>query len=386
MSIDETSELFNHIPLARPFMDQKEIEGVVKVIESGWLCQGPVTEDFERRISEFCGGGFVATTNSCTTAIHLALKNIGVEFGDEVVIPNLTCMANANAVLMSGAKPVFADVNPNTFNIEVSHIDRVITSKTKAIVCVDQIGLACDLDSLKDFANSKGIFLIEDAATSLGGKYKGRYLGNHGIPATFSFHPRKMIATGEGGAIISNDEDFINRCKVQRSTGASISDLERHKNRGALLQKYYTSGYNYRFTDLQAAIGIRQLERLPYFLSERKKIAANYDSHFSNHPNLCIPFVPEEVDHSYSSYMLKIVDSNVTPELVIKKMKDKNISCRFGIQPLHQEPFFSDYRLRNDDYPNTVSVAKSSFFLPIFPGLTLEEQNYIVESVGEIFK
>jgi len=378
--------LFNHIPLMKPWLGLEEWEVLKDIILSGWVSQGPKVQEFEEKVASFLGVKYGVGTNACTSAIHLALRLHGVKEGDEVILPDLTCMANANAVMMAGAIPVFADIDERTFNLDPEKTERMITKKTRAILVVDQIGLPADLDAFIYLSRKYGLSLIDDAATALGAQYKGKYLGAQGITATFSFHPRKMITTGEGGMLVTDDGNIAEQARILRATGASVSDLERHKAKGVILQKYYVNGYNYRLTDIQAAIGIVQMKKLPEILRQRKEQGEYYTEELKGLEYLETPFVPEYATHAFSSYMIKIKKGfKITPKDVIFKMAEKNISCRFGIQPLHREPYFENRGFLDRDYPVSCDVAERSFFIPIFPGLLKEQTDYIIRNLREIF-
>lgn len=386
-TLNRKSELFdNQIPLMRPWLEEKEWEVLKDVILSGWVSQGPKVKEFEQKVAEFVGAKYAVATNACTSAIHLGLKTQNVNYGDEVIVANTTCMANVNAIKMAGANPVFVDIDERTYNIDPNKIASAITSKTKAILTIDQIGLASDLDSIKNISEQYNLAIVDDAATALGGKYKDKYLGSHGLLTTFSFHPRKMITTGEGGMLLTDNENIAEQAKILRATGASVSDLDRHKAKGIILQKYYDSGYNYRMTDIQAAIGIVQMDKLPEMLKERKRQAEYYDEAFSKMSYIITPYVPDYADHAYTSYLLKIdPEMNIDIEDVLIKMSEKKISCRYGIMPLHQEPYF-DNKYTDDMFPVSCDVAKRTFFIPIYPGLKDEEMKYIVSSVQEVIE
>ena len=374
----------DQIPLMRPWLEEKEWEVIKEVILSGWVSQGPKVQEFEERVADFVGAKYAVATNACTSAIHLGLRIQGVGYGDDVIVANTTCMANVNAIKMAGANPVFVDIDEKTYNIDPSLIAKAITKRTKAILTIDQIGLASDLDSIKLVAKQYGLAIVDDAATALGGKYKGSYLGNHDLVTTFSFHPRKMITTGEGGMLLTNNIDIAEEARTLRATGASVSDLERHKAKGIVLQKYYDCGFNYRMTDIQAAIGIVQMGRLPEILKERKRQADYFNEGFKDVENISIPFVPEYADHSYSSYLVKISSEvKISIEDILMKMANKKISCRYGIMPLHREPYFQN-KYNDSMFPVSCEIAKRTFFIPIFPGLKDEEMEYIVDSVKEI--
>lgn len=380
------SNLFeNQIPLMKPWLGLEEWEALKDVVLSGWVSQGPRVAEFEECVASFVGGKYAVATNSCTSAIHLALRISGVKEQDEVILPDFTCMADANAIIMANGLPVFADIDKRTYNLDPKRVEEKITLKTKAILAVDQIGLPAYLNSLMEIAKRYNLVLIDDAATSLGAKYEGKYLGGHGLTTTFSFHPRKMITTGEGGMLVTDDLQIAESARILRATGASVSDLERHKKKGVILQEYYTDGYNYRMTDIQAAIGIVQMKKLPEIIRQRNQQAEYYNKVFSEIDEIEIPFVPPYATHSFSSYLLKIKKGiNLTPQDIITRMAEKNISCRFGIQPLHREPYFNNRKLSDADFPISCDIAKRSFFIPIFPGLKEDELKYIVSSLKEI--
>lgn len=382
----KANKLFeNQIPLMKPWLGLEEWEVLKDVILSGWVSQGPKVQEFEDAVASFIGVKYAVATNSCTSAIHLALRIHGVREGDRVIIPDSTCMADANAIIMAGAIPVFVDIEEKTYNIDPKKVEDAITEKAKAILIVDQIGLPADIDKFIRIARKHKLVLIDDAATALGAKYGNKYLGSHRITATFSFHPRKMITTGEGGMLVTDDMQLAESARALRSAGASVSDLERHKAKGTILQKYYTNGYNYRMTDIQAAIGIVQMRKLPEILIQRKRQAEYYNKAFSAIEEVEVPFVPPYATHAYSSYLLKLRRHvKLTPRDIINRMADKNISCRFGIQPLHREPYFSNRRLSDSDFSVSCDIADRTFFIPIFPGLTEENLKYIVNSLKEV--
>lgn len=291
-------------------------------------------------------------------------------------------MATANAVHQSGATPVFADIDPRTYNLSVAATEAAITQRTKAIILVHQIGLPGEVDEFDSLAKRCEITLIEDGACSFGASYRGKMVGSLGHSTTFSFHPRKMISTGEGGMIITSDPVLAERARVLRSTGASISDLERHKARGALVQQYEDFGYNYRMTDIQAAIGIVQMTKLDRMLRERRRQADRYDAAFADSCEVDPPHVPSDRTHSFSSYLVRLNHGGAgRRDAVLRAMAARGISCRIGIQPLHKEPFYA--RSRQQTLPHTEDAAENTMFLPIFPGLSDEEQDRVICTLFE---
>jgi len=379
------SNLFkDQIPLLRPWLGREEAEAVSEVISSGWICQGHKVMDFEQAIADYIGTKYAVATNSCTASLHLTLIISGIEQGDEVICPSFTCMATANAIHHAGAMPKFVDIDPQTYNPDPSAVQEAITEKTKAILVVHQIGLPADIDAFKKVAKKSNLILIEDAATALGGVYKGKRVGSLGSPTCFSFHPRKMITTGEGGMITTDNFELAEKAKILRATGASSSDLERHKAKGTLVQQYFDVGYNYRMTDMQAALGLVQLKKIDKMIKQRAEQAQLYNEAFAEMDEIAPPYVPDYATHVYSSYMIRLnAKSAVNQFEFLEKMAKEGISCRIGIQPLHYEPFYKNL-FGEMDLPNTQDVAASTVFLPIFPGLSEQEQKRIIQEIKKI--
>jgi perosamine synthetase len=373
----------DQIPLMRPWLGEEEVQAIREVVLSGWVSQGPKVAQFEREVANLVGAKHAVATNAATTALHLTMQVMGVQPGDEVILPAFTCMANANSVIIAGAVPRFADIERDTYNLDPDDLPRRIGPKTRAIMMVDQIGMPADLDRIRPIAECRGLALLGDSATALGAQYKGRYVGGHGVPACYSFHPRKMITTGEGGMIVTDNEAWAESARVLRSTGASDSDLKRHEAKGAIFQQYFVSGYNYRMTDMQAAMGIVQLGKLAAMLEQRTAQARLYGELLSDIDEVAPPFVPDYAKPAFSSYCVRVRPScRVTADEIVRGLAARNISGRRGIQPLYLEPYFKQ-RMAGLSLPETEAAARETFFLPIFPGLTETQQRAVVDAIKQ---
>lgn len=367
------------IPFARPDFDEREARAVSDVLASGWVSQGPMVARFEQMFAERVGAGAGVATTSCTTALHLALILAGIGPGDEVICPSYTFIATANAIRYAGATPVFADIDADTWNIDPADALRRVTARTKAILPVHQVGLAADLDALRQ--DLKDIAIIEDAACAIGATYRGRPVGSHGNAACWSFHPRKTISMGEGGMLTTDDPAAAERARQLRSFGASVSDVARHQARGLVYEEYRELGYNYRMTDLQAAIGIEQLGKLDRLLARRQEIARRYDEAFRALGTVKCPARPPYAAHAFQSYGIELrADCPVDRDEILGRLIEAGIACRRGIPPIHLEPVYRDHR-PPQSLPVTESVAARSIFLPIFASLDESDQARIIDTV-----
>jgi dTDP-4-amino-4,6-dideoxygalactose transaminase len=373
--------MFN-IPITKPDLGEEEKHLVSQVIDSGWVSQGPKVAEFEEIFARYVGARYAVATTSCTTALHAALSVSGIGPGDEVIIPSLSFIATANSVIYCGATPVFIDVDPETCNIDVQKIEEAVTGKTKAIMPVHQMGLPADLDPIKKIAEKNKLLIIEDAACAIGSAYKNTKIGGHGNIACFSFHPRKIITTGEGGMITTDDRTIAQRLRRFRHHGMSVSDIERHMANTVIIETYPELGYNYRMTDMQAAMGIGQMKKLSFLLDARKQMARMYDNELGKIPHIRIPQVPSYARHNYQSYWIELLDSApVDRNTLMAKLLEKGIATRRGIMAIHREPCYRAYT--GIHLPNTDRLTDNTLLLPLYPTLSAEEQTFIINSIKE---
>lgn len=370
------------IPVAKPYMGKEEEEAAVQAIRSGWVSQGPNVKEFEEMFAVYVGAKYAVATTSCTTALHAALVVSDIDAGDEVIVPSLSFIATASSVVHAGAMPVFADIDPDTCNVTAKTIEKAITKKTKAVMPVHQMGLPVDLDSIMDLCKKRNLVLIEDAACAIGSEYRDKKIGGHGNIACFSFHPRKIITTGEGGMITTDNPEIAERLRRFRHHGMSVSDVERHESRKVVIEKYFEIGYNYRMTDIQAAIGIEQLKRLPFIIERRRQIAEVYNRELKNIKSIRVPEIPEYAFHNYQSYWIELLDSTpVLRDELMQKLLDKGISTRRGIMAIHMEECYKKYYV---PLPETELVTKNTILLPLYPAMTIDEQAYVIQCIREL--
>lgn len=372
-----------NIPLQRPCFNTLEEKAVVQVLRSGWVTQGPKVLEFEDSIKKFTGAKYAIATTSCTTALSLSLYVLGIGPGDEVIVPSFSFIATANVVTHVGAKPVFVDIDPKTYNINPEKIEQAITDKTKAIIPVDQVGLPADLQKIHKIAQKYNLYVVEDAACALGSIYKGRNIGFFGDLACFSFHPRKIITTGEGGMILTNNKDWADKLRILRHHGMSISDVQRHKSSKIIFEKYSVIGYNFRMSDIQAAVGVEQMKKLPLILKKRAFFAKRYNKNFLKSKNIVSPYVPEDSQHNWQSYIIRLrPNKKITRNELIQKLHDVGIAGRTGIMAAHLEkPYKKMYPKLS--LSETESAARGTITLPLFPQMTIKEQDFIIAKVLE---
>jgi dTDP-4-amino-4,6-dideoxygalactose transaminase len=369
-----------NIPFHRPYLSGEEAAAVARVLESGWLSQGPRVRAFEAAFARRVGAAEAVATTSCTTALALALYVSGVGRGDEVIVPSLSFIATANAVWHCGATPVFADVDPHTFNLDAAAAARAITHRTRAIMPVHQLGLPADMDALLDVAERHGLAVVEDAACAIGARYRQRPIGSLRSPACFSLHPRKVITAGEGGMIAVQDPDTAERLRRLRQHAMDVSDLARHTAHDVIFESYPERGWNARMTDVQAAIGLCQLALLDDVLDLRKRLATRYTAALADVPYLEPPYDPLYAERTWQSYAVTLSpDAPIGRDELMRRLMRDGISTRRGVMAIHLEPAYAGARA---DLPHTEEAARRTMLLPLFPDLTFEQQDRIVRSLA----
>lgn len=370
------------IQVTKPYFNQDEEKEVIKTLRSGWIVQGPRVEEFERTFAKYVGVRYAVATNSCTSALHLALLLLGVGPGDEVIVPSFTFIATPNSVVYTGATPVFADVDVATYNFDPQDVERKITKRTKVIMPVHQAGLAAPMHELMAIAKKYKIAIVEDAAHGVACRINGRHVGTFGDIGCFSFHPRKSITTAEGGMLVTNNKDFDMRARILRSHGTSVSDRTRHESKKFIDETYEELGYNYRMSDVHASIGIAQFRKLNTILEKRILLANRYTKTFSKSKFIIPPMVPEEYTHAYHSYVIRLSEDCPLPrEVIMNKLLAKGISTRIGIKSCHLEPHYRKNKIR---LKNTELLAKTVITLPMYPTMTYEEQDFVIKSLSKL--
>jgi dTDP-4-amino-4,6-dideoxygalactose transaminase len=370
------------IPIALPVLGEAEAEAARAAVLSGWITQGPEVAAFEAEFAKLVGAPHACAVSNCTTALHLALQAAGVHPGDEVITVSHSFIATANAIGYCGASPVFVDIDPETFNISPAAVEEAITPLTRAILCVHQMGMPCDLASLRTIADAHGLPLIEDAACAAGSEIliDGRWRpvgGPVGDIACFSFHPRKVITTGEGGMLTTRNAEFDARFRLWRQHGMNVSDRVRHATPLVIFESYPTTGYNYRMTDIQAAIGRRQLQRLPDILAHRRRLADHYAERLS--AIVQTPVEPVWAKSNWQSYCVRLPD-RADQKTVMQSLLDEGVASRRGIMCSHREAAWEALPLRHR-LVQSERAQDGCVLLPLYAQMTDADQDRVVEGL-----
>ncbi|MCP1309717.1 DegT/DnrJ/EryC1/StrS family aminotransferase [Paenibacillus tyrfis] len=403
-----------NIPIMTPFFTKEEIEQIQEVLQSGWVAQGPKVAEFEKAIADYEKVQYAVATTSCTTALHLLLVCMGLCDKHEVIVPSFTFVATANAVEYTGATPVLAEVYTDTYNINVEWVqelidnnydnkDGILINKKNGkilfgIIAVNLFGLCADIPKLNDLANHHGIKIIEDSACALGASINGVHEGGFGNPSCLSFHPRKSITTGEGGMILTDDAELAASLRQMRSHGASISEVNRHSSKGYLLPEFNELGFNYRMTDIQAAVGVAQIRKYDYILTERQNKAKFYDSLIKDRISyLKPPHVPQGYLHTYQSYVCMIdykalglndvEKGNEIRNKLMNALEEIGVATRQGTHAVHSLGYYREkYGYKPFDLAGAYECDRMSLTLPLYVQMTNDDQIYVIETIDRIIK
>jgi len=369
------------IPVSRPHFGLAEEKAAVAALRSGWVTQGPRVAAFEKAFAAALGQPEAIAVSSCTTGLHLVLHALGIGRGDEVVVPSLSFIATANSVAHTGATPVFADIDLATYNLDPASAARAVSRRTKAILLVHQVGLPADVEAFRRLARRARVKLIEDAACAIGSQVDGHPVGGDAEVAVFSFHPRKLVTTGEGGMIVTRSRALARRLRSLRHHGVSMSDFARHASGKVVIEAYREIGFNYRMTDLQAGVGLVQLGRLEEFIARRQEQGTRYDRAFAKHPALAIPQVAPNVRFNYQTYLLRLLPgARVTRDVLMQRLLEQGIASRRGVMAAHREPAYKKLRLRVP-LPATNEADRTAIVLPLYHAMTAADQDRVIEAV-----
>ena len=371
------------IPFHKTHTTDEEINAATEAIKSGWVTMGPKTVAFEKEFKAYIGSEEAVSVNSATAALHLALKAIGLQRDDEVIVPTNTFVATAEVVTYFDAIPVLCDIEEDTHNIDVSKIEALITEKTRAIIPVHFAGQPCDMDEIYAIAQKYNLKVIEDAAHAIPSSYKGVKIGNlqKSDVTCFSFYATKTLSTGEGGMATTNNAAYAKNMRINRLHGISRDAWDRYTTKGAWYYEIVDNGCKYNTTDINAAIGMVQLKKQEMLREKRAKIAQTYTAAFRNNKNITLPFVKDDRESSWHLYVIKIENRDE----VIEKLKERGVGCSVHFIPIHKHPYYKErYAYENKAYPVANEVFERSLSLPIYPDMLDEEVAYVIEQVSEL--
>ncbi len=376
----------HHLPYGRQTLDESDIQAVVAALRSDWLTTGPLVERFERAFAEFVGASEAVAVSNGTAALHAAMFAAGVGPGDEVIVPALTFVATANAAVYQGGKPVFVDVCDDNLLIDVAEVERKLTERTRAVVCVDYAGHPCDYDPLLELVRKHRLILIADACHAPGALYKGRKVGTLADLNTFSAHPVKHFTTGEGGLITTNDTEMAARMRIFRNHGID-TDHRLRQERGTFHYEMQSLGYNYRITDFQCALGESQLQKLPQWVHRRRQIARRYDAFFQNFP-LARPLVTSpDVEHAYHLYVIRLDLGRLKADrrTIFSQMRAEGIGVNVHYLPVPLHPYYREtFQTRPGGWPRAEAAYEELLSLPIFPGMSDQDVDDVTEALTKV--
>jgi dTDP-4-amino-4,6-dideoxygalactose transaminase len=372
------------IPIAKPYLTENDAQAAYDAIMSGWITQGPRVQEFEEKFAAYTGAKHAVAVSNCTTGLHLAMIVAGIQAGDEVICPSMSYIATANSIMYMGATPVFAEVHPETYNLDVADAERRITPNTKAILLVHQIGMPADIDAFSALCKKYNLILIEDAACAAGSSYQGKKIGSHSDLVCFSFHPRKVISTGDGGMVTTNNDAYADRMKLLRQHGMSVNAGARHGATKIIFEDHLEVAYNYRMTDIQAAVGIQQLAKLDWIVEERRKIAARYLTELADID--CIRLPREESGYftnwqSFSIYLKE--NAPMSRNELMQALLDKGIASRRGVMTSHRETAYKAMCV-GLSLPRTEEACDRSIIIPLYVPMEANDVSTVIHALREL--
>ena len=371
------------VPYFLPWINNADKKNVLKALENRWLTNGPILKKFESNFQRYINVNYSAGVGSATQALHLSLNVLGIGKGDEVIVPTFTFAATANSALYCRAKPVFVDVDENSFNISINEIIKKISKKTKAIIAVHYGGQACDMEDLSQICKEHDLFLIEDCAHSLGSTYKNKFCGSFGSLGCFSFYPTKIITTGEGGMVTTNSSKLNKKIRLLRSQAMNIEAKDREK-KSKWKYDVVDLGYNYRLDEIRASLGNSQLERIELINKKRLNVAKKYDSKLKKIKGISIPKIEKNRNHIFHLYTIKVEkDYHLTRNQLFKKLSKAGIGTSVQYTPLHLMSYYKKIlKINNDNFPNTNKIKDQIICLPIFPTMNSKMIDYVVKNLN----
>lgn len=373
-----------YIPYGKQWITEDDIRAVEEVLHSDFITTGPKIKEFEEKVAKYVGAKYAVAVSNGTAALHISCLAAGIKEGDEVIVTPITFAASVNCILYCGGTPVFADIDPETYNIDPEDVERKITEKTKAIIPVHFTGQPCEMNKIHEIARKHHLIVIEDAAHALGAEYQGKKIGGLSDFTTFSFHPVKHITTGEGGMVTTNDKELYQKLLLYRSHGITRDEQFLEENQGDWYYEQLELGFNYRITDIQCALGITQLKRLDYFLEMRRKIAAKYNQALKDLQGVKIPFQKEGCNNSWHLYVLQILEKDRRE--VFDKLRKKGIGVNVHYIPVYHHPYYQKNGYKNIHCPNAEKLYENIISIPMYPGLKEEEQEYVIQAICDIVK
>ena len=371
-----------YIPYGRQWIVQDDIDAVVEVLCGDYVTTGPNVEAFEQSVAEYTGAKYAVAVSNGTAALHIACLAAGIKEGDEVITTPITFAASSNCALYCGATPVFADIDPKTYNIDLQDVERKITPRTKAIVAVHFTGQPCRMDELHQLAKKHDLVVIEDAAHALGADYKGKKIGSMSHMTTFSFHPVKHITTGEGGMVTTNSKELYEKLKLFRSHGITRDSQQMKKNEGAWYYEQLDLGYNYRITDIQCALGVTQMKKLDRFVARRREIAKRYNEAFEKCEGIQLPGQEQGCNNSWHLYVIQVL--NKSRKEVFDALRAKEIGVNVHYIPVYKHPYYQENGYAQVSCKHAEQYYERAISLPMYPLLTDEQQEYVIQSLLEL--